>query len=447
MSGYCSVPQCRLYATEPGVSLHTYPQDKQLRDREIQNRQAAIGYNSGVQQALPYQLSHVFSTARVSISEKHLSRLNLTNALQFQGTLKHNLHLALFNGLLFLVKLPHPVYQGDSASDATSHVAHSHSASSQLTQGCDEGLMVLAQVATSFDERSAQASLPTPGLSGLGAGLYSQTTFEQAAMDLEYETAVQTNLSEPGPSGLSTSVPIEPQLAQAAMDTGDNSQVQESLYVTDPSSLAAVLQLEVTPVQAAMDLEYETAVQTSLSEPGPSGLSTSVPIEPQLAQAAMDTGDNSQVQESLYVTDPSSLAAVLQLEVTPVQKLQRSSNVEAALTTPKKRKLAKVDTPEKAFLRARAARLASQQQQSRKAIKRLQQSRRRLQKQNAELKSVLKTLTTQNILLREQVSVLDSLGAANQQLLQRQFSQKTFTNRCAECKHTEEAAFDRGVGG
>ncbi|XP_070390008.1 uncharacterized protein [Dermacentor albipictus] len=109
--------------------------------------------------------------------------------------------------------------------------------------------MVLAQVATSFDERSAQASLPTPGLSGLGAGLYSQTTFEQAAMDLEYETAVQTNLSEPGPSGLSTSVPIEPQLAQAAMDTGDNSQVQESLYVTDPSSLAAVLQLEVTPVQ------------------------------------------------------------------------------------------------------------------------------------------------------------------------------------------------------
>lgn len=80
------------------------------------------------------------------------------------------------------------------------------------------------------------------------------------------------------------------------------------------------------------------------------------------------------------------------------------------------------DTPEKAFLRARAARLAAEQQKSRKQIKRLQQSRRRLKKQNAQLKSVLKALTTQNILLKEQVTVLDSLGAANQQLLQRQFA-------------------------
>ncbi|XP_075539619.1 uncharacterized protein LOC142574416 [Dermacentor variabilis] len=122
-------------------------------------------------------------------------------------------------------------------------------------------------VATSFDERTAQASLPTTGLSGLGAGLYSQTTFEEAAKNLEYESAIQISLSEPGPCGLSTSLPIEPQLAQAAMDTGDNSEVQESLYVTDPSSLAAVLQLEVTPAQESSDavpMEQKQVIQTML---------------------------------------------------------------------------------------------------------------------------------------------------------------------------------------
>lgn len=76
-------------------------------------------------------------------------------------------------------------------------------------------------------------------------------------------------------------------------------------------------------------------------------------------------------------------------------------------------------------MRARTARLASEQQRSRKAIKRLQQSKRRLKKQNAELKSVLKTLTKENILLREQVSVLDTLGAANQHLLKRQIAKQT----------------------
>lgn len=58
--------------------------------------------------------------------------------------------------------------------------------------------------------------------------------------------------------------------------------------------------------------------------------------------------------------------------------------------------------------------------QSRKSIKRLQQTRRRLQKKNAELKSVLSALTTENILLTEQVSVLDGLGKVNKHLLERQ---------------------------
>ncbi|XP_075535131.1 uncharacterized protein LOC142570655 [Dermacentor variabilis] len=35
MVGYCTVPQCRTYATEPDVSLHTYPRDKRLREAWI----------------------------------------------------------------------------------------------------------------------------------------------------------------------------------------------------------------------------------------------------------------------------------------------------------------------------------------------------------------------------------------------------------------------------
>lgn len=62
---------------------------------------------------------------------------------------------------------------------------------------------------------------------------------------------------------------------------------------------------------------------------------------------------------------------------------------------------------------------------SQKAIKRLQQSRRRLRKQNSELKSVISALTRQNIILKEQAAVLESLGAANQQLLQRQTAKHT----------------------
>lgn len=32
MVRYCSVPQCRTYATESGVSFHAYPKEKELRD-------------------------------------------------------------------------------------------------------------------------------------------------------------------------------------------------------------------------------------------------------------------------------------------------------------------------------------------------------------------------------------------------------------------------------
>ena len=34
---YCSVPQCRTYATELGVSLHQYPRDKKLREAWVVN--------------------------------------------------------------------------------------------------------------------------------------------------------------------------------------------------------------------------------------------------------------------------------------------------------------------------------------------------------------------------------------------------------------------------
>lgn len=54
-----------------------------------------------------------------------------------------------------------------------------------------------------------------------------------------------------------------------------------------------------------------------------------------------------------------------------------------------------------AYLRAQATQLALQQSTSNEKIKRPLQSRRRLQKRNAELKLVLTTLSRQNILLNE----------------------------------------------
>lgn len=84
-----------------------------------------------------------------------------------------------------------------------------------------------------------------------------------------------------------------------------------------------------------------------------------------------------------------------------------------------------MDTPEKAYLRSRAAWLASLNVRSRRRIKRLQQTRRRLEKKNAQLQNVLTTLTEENILLKEQAAVLDSLGTANQHLLQRQVGKQS----------------------
>ncbi|KAM7307079.1 uncharacterized protein ISCGN_010715 [Ixodes scapularis] len=60
-----------------------------------------------------------------------------------------------------------------------------------------------------------------------------------------------------------------------------------------------------------------------------------------------------------------------------------------------------------------------------KAIKRLQQSKCRLTKRNTELKTVVSDLVKQNILLKEDGAVLQSFGAANQQLLQRQLAKHT----------------------
>ncbi|XP_075722812.1 uncharacterized protein LOC142765549 [Rhipicephalus microplus] len=136
-----------------------------------------------------------------------------------------------------------------------------------------------------------------------------------------------------------------------------------------------------------------------------------------LAQPPMDIGEKSEAQASIATPGPSGHAAGIQWEPVHEQELQRPQDMLAPFETPRRRKQAKVNTPEKAFLQARTARLASEQQRSWKATKNLQQFKRCLKKQNAEWKSVLKTLTKENIFLREQVSVLCTLDAANQHLL------------------------------
>lgn len=60
-----------------------------------------------------------------------------------------------------------------------------------------------------------------------------------------------------------------------------------------------------------------------------------------------------------------------------------------------------------------------------KAIKRLQQSKHRLTKRNAELKAVVNDLVKENMLHKDDAVVLENLGAANRQLLQRQLAKHT----------------------
>ncbi|XP_075740672.1 uncharacterized protein LOC119162970 [Rhipicephalus microplus] len=269
--------------------------------------------------------------------------------------------------------LPHPVQQGDRVPDSAS--TESSFDSPQLMQGGAEGLLLLAQIAATSHE-------------GLEASL---------------------------------STPESPEQVAATSHEG----LQASLYTPEWPDLAAGLHEQSTLQEEAMGIEPESANPISLPDPAPSNLSASHFNVSAFVQPPMDIGEKSEAQASIATPGPSGHAAGIQWEPVHEQELPRPQDMLATFATPRRRKQAKVDTPEKAFLRARTARLASEQQRSRKAIKKLQQFKRRLKKQNAELKSVLKTLTKENILLREQVSVLDTLGAANQHLLKRQIAKQT----------------------
>lgn len=70
------------------------------------------------------------------------------------------------------------------------------------------------------------------------------------------------------------------------------------------------------------------------------------------------------------------------------------------------------DTPEKAFLRQEVRRYASIHVASKKKIKHLQQSQRRLKRKVASFKNVIGELSKNRILVDENVQTLKSLVAA-----------------------------------
>lgn len=83
------------------------------------------------------------------------------------------------------------------------------------------------------------------------------------------------------------------------------------------------------------------------------------------------------------------------------------------------------DTPEKAFLRSEVRRYANLQTASKKKIKTLQQSQRRLAQKVAHLQDVIKNLSENRILADEDVATLQSLGGSRKDLLMRQLARKS----------------------
>lgn len=76
-------------------------------------------------------------------------------------------------------------------------------------------------------------------------------------------------------------------------------------------------------------------------------------------------------------------------------------------------------------MRKEVTRYCNLQTASKKRIKTLQQSQRRLKKKLAKMQDVIDDLTKNRILIDENVSILESLGKANKDLLRRQIAKKT----------------------
>ncbi|XP_040077009.1 uncharacterized protein LOC115332094 [Ixodes scapularis] len=83
------------------------------------------------------------------------------------------------------------------------------------------------------------------------------------------------------------------------------------------------------------------------------------------------------------------------------------------------------DTSEEAFLRKELTRYRNLQTASKKKIKTLQQSERRLKKKLARMQDLLDNLTKSCIWTDENVWILESLGKANKDLLRRRVAKKT----------------------
>ncbi|CAN7981643.1 unnamed protein product, partial [Ixodes pacificus] len=83
------------------------------------------------------------------------------------------------------------------------------------------------------------------------------------------------------------------------------------------------------------------------------------------------------------------------------------------------------DTSEEAFLRKELTRYRNLQTASKKKIKTLQQSQRRLKNKLAKMQDIIDKLTKNCIWTDENVWILESLGKANKDLLRRQVSKKT----------------------
>ncbi|XP_049523996.1 uncharacterized protein LOC125945760 [Dermacentor silvarum] len=150
-----------------------------------------------------------------------------------------------------------------------------------------------------------------------------------------------------------------------------------------------------------------------------------------LAEGAATTASSS-FADSDIADEPSEIQHVLSPSRRPTSTLEGDASAVLPMHNPATPRTARhtmpqqaEDTPEKAFLRHEVRRYSQLQTATKKKIKTLQQSRRRLLHKVAHLQDVIQDLSENRILGNEDVATLQSLGGAKKDLLMRQLTRKS----------------------